>query len=51
MLNGMTKKRQTGTALLGYSDFKKGQRILIMEISYTSKRKIGEYDLGLVMVS
>ena len=51
MLNSMTKKRQTGTALLGDSDLEKGQRVLILEISYTSKRKMGDYDLGLVMVS
>ena len=51
ILNSMTKKGQTGTALLGDSDLKKGQRVLILEISYTSKKKLGIYDLGLVMVS
>ena len=47
----MTKKRQTGTALLGDSDLEKGQRVVILEISYTSKKKLDNYDLGLVMVS
>ena len=51
MLNGMTVKRQTGTALLGGSDLKKGQRVLILEISYTNQGEMGDYDLGLVMVS
>ena len=51
MLNSMIKERQTGTALLGGSDLKKGQRVVILDVSYTSKKKLDNYDLGLVMVS
>ena len=47
----MTKERQTGTALLGDSDLEKGQKVVILKILYTSKKKVGNYDLGLVMVS
>ena len=50
MLKGMTKEGQTGTALLGDSDLKKGQRVLILDISYTRKKILDEYDLGVVMV-
>ena len=51
MLNSMTEKGKTGTALLGDSDLRKGKRVVILDISYTSDMKIGDYDLGLVMVS
>ena len=51
MLNSIIEKGQTGTALLGDSDLEKGQRVVILEISYTSKKKLNNYDLGLVMVS
>ena len=51
MLNSMIKKGQTGTALLGNWDLKKGQRVVILHVSYTSKKKLDDYDLGLVMVS
>ena len=47
----MTKERQIGTALLGDSDLEKAQRVIILEISYTRKKNLGDYDLGLVMVS
>ena len=51
ILNSMIKKRQTGTALLGGSDLKTGQRVVILDISYTSAREMDDYNLGLVMVS
>ena len=47
----MTQKRQIGTALLRDSDLKTGQRVLILDISYTKAKKQDDYDLGLVMVS
>ena len=51
MLKGRTIGGQTGTALLGDSNLKKGQRVLILEISYTAMKELCSYDLGLVMVS
>ena len=47
----MIKKGQTGTALFGDSDLKTGQRVVILDISYTSARTMDDYNLGLVMVS
>ena len=51
MLKGMTKEGQAATALLGDSDLEKGRRVVILDVSYTSKKKLDDYDLGLVMVS
>ena len=51
MLNSMIKERETGTALLGGSDLKTGQRVVILDISYTSAKKMDDNNLGLVMVS
>ena len=51
MLNSMIKEKQTGTAILGDSDSKTRQRVVILDISYTSAKKMDDYNLGLVMVS
>ena len=51
ILHGMIRKRQTGTVLLRGSDLKTGQRVVILDISYTSARTMDDNNLGLVMVS
>ena len=50
LIHGMTLNNETGTAVLGNSNLKKGQRVLILEISQASTMGIDD-DFGVVMVS
>ena len=50
MLDGMKKNNKTGTAVLGNSNLRKGQRVIIFEILYTCKRENYDESIGVVMV-
>ena len=47
LLNGMTKKNKTGTAVIGDSSLKKGQRVIILNVAYSKNDAF----IGVVMVS
>ena len=51
LLDGMTKKNKTGTAVLGNFNFKTGQRIIILEISISNNRGGDDANVGIVVVS
>ena len=49
MLDGMTKKHKTGTAVIGNFNLKQGQRTIILEILYPSI-KYKQESVAVVMV-
>ena len=49
--NGIQKRMQRATAVVGHFDLKKGQRINILKVAYFSTYYRHEHEVGIIMVS